>query len=101
MEEIIKPVIALAEKGVVITSKQLKQITDNREEIIKVSGDKTIYSKELKVGDTIKYPAMASTLKRIMKNGKDEFYKGETAEKMVAFLKFKRRNYFDGRFGKI
>ena len=86
IEEIMKPVIALAEKGVIITPKQLKQIEDNRESIIKVSGDKTIYSKELKVGDTIKYPAMAATLKRIMINGKDEFYKGETAKKMVAFL---------------
>ena len=89
MEEIMKPVIALAENGVVITSKQLKQITDNQQDIIKVSGDKTIYSKTFKVGDTIKYPAMAATLKRIMKNGKDEFYKGATAEKMVAFLKSK------------
>lgn len=89
IEEIMKPVIALAEKGVIITSKQLKQITDNREEIIKVSGDKTIYSKELEIGDTIKYPAMAETLKRIMKNGKKEFYKGETAEKIVAFLNSK------------
>ena len=86
IEEIMKPVIALAEKGVIITPKQLKQIEDNRESIIKVSGDKTIYSKELKVGDTIKYPAMAATLKRIMINGKDEFYQGETAKKMVAFL---------------
>lgn len=89
MEEIMKPVIALAENGVAITLKQLKQITDNQQDIIKVSGDKTIYSKTFKVGDTIKYPAMAATLKRIMKNGKDEFYKGATAEKMVAFLKSK------------
>lgn len=86
IEEIMKPVIALAEKGVIITPKQLKQIEDNRESIIKVSGNKTLYSKELKVGYTIKYPAMAATLKRIMINGKDEFYKGETAKKMVAFL---------------
>lgn len=89
MEEIMTPVIALAENGVIITSKQLKQITDNQQDIIKVSGDKTIYSKTFKVGDTIKYPAMATTLKRIMKNGKDEFYKGATAEKMVAFLRSK------------
>ena len=89
MEEIMNPVISLAENGVIITSKQLKQITDNQQDIIKVSGDKTIYSKTFKVGDTIKYPAMATTLKRIMKNGKDEFYKGATAEKMVAFLRSK------------
>ena len=89
IEEIMTPVVALAENGVIITSKQLKQIRDNQQDIIKVSGDKTIYSKTFKVGDTIKYPAMATTLKRIMKNGKDEFYKGKTAEKMVAFLKSK------------
>ncbi len=39
--------------------------------------------------DTIKYPALANTLKRIAKNGKDEFYKGETATKLVAYLKDK------------
>lgn len=89
IEEIMKPVINLAEKGVIITSKQLKQITDNKESIIKISGNKTIYSKTFKIGDTIKYPAMANTLKRIMKNGKNEFYKGKTAEKIVAFLKSK------------
>lgn len=89
IEEIMNPVIALAEKGVVVTEKQLKQINDNKDAIEKVSGDKTIYSKTIKVGDIIKYPAMAATLKRIMKNGKDEFYKGETAEKIVSFLKSK------------
>ena len=89
IEEIMKPVIALAEKGVFVTNKQLKQINDNKSDIIKVSGDKTIYSNTIKVGDTIKYPAMAETLKRIMKNGKDEFYKGETAQKIVTFLKSK------------
>ena len=87
IEEIMKPVIALAEKGVIVTEKQIKQINDNKENIIKVSGDKTIFSTSIKVGDTIKYSAMAQTLKRIMKNGKDEFYKGATAEKIIAFLK--------------
>lgn len=86
IEKIMKPVIALAKKGVVITAKQLKQINDNKAAIIKVSGNETIYSNNLKVGDTIKYPALAETLFRIMKNGKDEFYKGETAKKIVSFL---------------
>lgn len=89
IEEIMKPVITLAEKGIIVTEKQLNQINENKETISKVSGDKTIYSKTIKIGDTIKYPEMAETLKRIMKNGKDEFYKGETAKKIVAFLKSK------------
>jgi gamma-glutamyltranspeptidase/glutathione hydrolase len=40
----------------------------------------------------IKYPALAATLKRIAKNGRDEFYKGETAKKLVAFLNTKDGN---------
>lgn len=86
MEEIMKPVIALAKKGVVVTEKQLKQITTNQATIIKISGNQTLYSKNYKVGDTIKYNAIAETLTRIMKNGRDEFYKGETAQKIVAFI---------------
>ena len=86
IEEIMKPVIALAKKGVVITEKQLKQINDNKQDIIKVSGNETLYSKNYKAGDTIKYNAIAETLLRIMKNGKDEFYKGETAQKIVTFI---------------
>lgn len=86
MEEIMKPVIVLAKKGVVVTEKQLKQINDNKQDIIKVSGNETLYSTNYKVGDTIKYNAIAETLFRIMKNGKDEFYKGETAKKIVTFI---------------
>lgn len=86
IEEIMKPVIVLAKKGVVVTEKQLKQINNNKQDIIKVSGNETLYSKNYKVGDTIKYNAIAETLLRIMKNGKDEFYKGETAQKIVTFI---------------
>jgi gamma-glutamyltranspeptidase / glutathione hydrolase len=86
MEEIMKPVIALAKKGVIVTEKQSKQILANIENIRKVSGNQTLMSVNYKVGDTIKYPALAETLTRIMKNGKDEFYKGETAQKIVAFI---------------
>ena len=89
MEEIMKPIIALANKGVVVTEKQLRQITKNQEDIIKVSGAQTLYAKNYKVGDTIKYPALAQTLTRIMKKGKTEFYQGETAKKIVAFLNSK------------
>ena len=83
---LMKPAIALAKKGVVVTEKQEKQILANIDAIRKISGNETLMSKIYKVGDTIKYNALAETLTRIMKNGKDEFYKGETAKKMVAFI---------------
>lgn len=89
IEEIMKPVIALAQKGVVVTEKQLKQIQSNQADIIKISGAETLYAQNYKIGDTIKYNALAETLTRIMKNGKNEFYQGETAQKIVAFIQKK------------
>ena len=86
MSEIMKPVIELAEKGVIVTKKQEKRLNDYRESIIKANGPKTKFATIFKENDTIKYPALAQTLKRIAKNGKEEFYKGETAAKLVRYF---------------
>ena len=86
MEEIMKPVIALAKKGVIVTDKQEKRLQNYRSAIVKVSGEKTLLAQNYKAGDTIKYPALAETLSKIMKNGAAEFYKGETAKKIVDFV---------------
>ena len=85
--EIIEPVLNLVENGVVVTEKQAKRLEHYREQIIEVSGDNTLFFNSCVQGDTLKYPALANTLKRISKNGRDEFYKGETAKKLVAFIK--------------
>ena len=89
MSEILKPVIALAEKGVVVTRKQERRLNDYREEIIKVNGNQTLFAKPFKEKETIKYPALAATLKRIAKHGRDEFYKGQTAKTLVQYLQQK------------
>ena len=72
MSEIMKPVIELAEKGVIVTRRQERRLNDYRAEIIKVNGDKTLFAAVFKQNDTIKYPALAETLKRIAKNGKED-----------------------------
>jgi gamma-glutamyltranspeptidase/glutathione hydrolase len=92
MSEILKPVIALAEKGVVVTEFQAQSLADYRNTFVKINGPNSLLSKQYKAGDTIKYPALAETLKRIAKNGRDEFYKGETAQQLVAFLSKKGGN---------
>jgi gamma-glutamyltranspeptidase/glutathione hydrolase len=89
IEEILKPVIALAERGVIVTKKQEARLNDYRDKIIKVNGDKTLFATAFKENDIIKYPALATTLKRISKNGRDEFYKGKTAEILVKYLQEK------------
>lgn len=86
LKDIMEPVIALARNGVVVTEKQEKRLQTHRESIARISGSGSLLAQNYKTGDTIKYPALAETLTRIMNNGAAEFYKGETARKMVAFL---------------
>jgi len=89
MSEILKPVIALAEKGVVVTQKQEKRLQAYHDAIVKINGPTTLLAGNFKENDTIKYPALANTLKRIAKNGRNEFYKGETAKILVNYLQKK------------
>ncbi|MEN2401280.1 gamma-glutamyltransferase [Flavobacterium sp. MC2016-06] len=89
MSEILKPVIALAERGVIVTKKQEKSLKDYHESIVKINGETTLLAKPFKENDTIKYTALANTLKRIQKNGRNEFYKGETAKILVDYLQKK------------
>jgi gamma-glutamyltranspeptidase/glutathione hydrolase len=86
ISEILKPVIALAERGVVVTQHQAQSLAEHRTSFIKANGLNSLFSKVYNVNDTIKYLALAETLKRISKNGQDEFYKGETGQKLVSFL---------------
>lgn len=89
IEEILKPVIALAERGVIVSKKQENQLKYYHEAIVTINGSTSLFSKLLKENDTVKYPALAATLKRISKNGRDEFYKGETAKILVDYLQQK------------
>lgn len=89
MSEILKPVIALAERGVVVTQKQERSLKSYHESIVKINGENSLLSGDFKENDTIKYLALAKTLKRIQKKGRNEFYKGETAKILVNYLKQK------------
>ena len=86
IETILRPVIELAERGIIITKIQEKQFSHFRNELVKANGEKSLVSKPYKENDTINYLALAETLKRIAKNGRNEFYKGETARKLVSYL---------------
>jgi gamma-glutamyltranspeptidase/glutathione hydrolase len=89
IEAILKPVIELAEKGVIVTQKQEERLNHYHDELNKTNGPNSVLSKVYKEKDTIKYPALAATLRRISKNGRDEFYKGETAKTLVRYLQKK------------
>ena len=86
IEEIFEPVIKLAEKGVVVTQKQAENFKHYRGTFVELNGDSTLFATPYKAGDTIKYTALANTLRRIAVNGKDGFYKGQTAKTLAAFI---------------
>ena len=84
--DLIQPAIDLAHNGVVVTTKQAKRFNRFRE-YFRTANKRVIWlDKDWKAGDTVRYPVLAKTLERIRDNGKDEFYKGKTAQDMVAYL---------------
>ncbi|CAL2107560.1 Glutathione hydrolase proenzyme [Tenacibaculum sp. 190524A02b] len=86
IKDILQPVINLAKRGVVVTEKQAKKIKEYQPLFAKANKDSILFMKPWKKGDTIKYSALAKTLTRIQQNGKNEFYKGETAKKLAKFI---------------
>ena len=89
IEEILAPVIELAEKGYIVTGYQANRIAHFKEIFLKTNGKNFIYTKTYKEGDTIKNSAIAKTLKRLSENGRSEFYNGETGQKLVEFIQSK------------
>ena len=86
LSEILKPVIALAKKGVVVTQKQAMRIQRYQERIIAVNGDSTKFAAAFKAGDTIKYPELAATMTVNAKEGHNGFYSGPVAKKLADFI---------------
>lgn len=86
IEEILEPVITLAKRGFVITSKQAKRLTHYNQVFIDTNKEKSIFTESYKEGDTLKNNALSNTLSRISQNGRAEFYNGKTGENLVKYL---------------
>lgn len=86
VKDILQPVINVATRGFVITEKQQNRFNAKDSIFRVVNGKQILYSNDSKAGDTLKNPKLAKTLERLVKNGKDEFYKGKTAKILVNYL---------------
>ncbi len=90
MAEILKPAITYAREGFPVSeliayywglsAKRLKKY-DGYSEIFMPNG------KAPQKGEIFKNPYLANTLETIAKKGRDEFYKGEIAKKIAAYMK--------------
>ena len=84
--QLVQPAIKLAEQGFVVAPGQFQY----REDAVKFFGDKTNFSTyfgTMKAGENFKQPELAQTLRRIAQYGAQEFYRGKTADLLVAQMK--------------
>jgi gamma-glutamyltranspeptidase/glutathione hydrolase len=85
--ELIQPSIDLAATGFLVTEDEAKTFMRFQDDFKKYNGEDFYLIKEWKGGDSIKHIDLANTLTRIRDFGKDGFYKGDVAEKIIAEMK--------------
>ena len=87
----IKPSIELAREGFVLSDFQAKNLNKYKEKFSKNVEAKEIFTRPngFTQGDILVQTNLAKTLERIAYNGKQEFYSGETANKIANFFKSK------------
>ena len=86
--EVLQPAIELARDGFVVSFDLARSLARHRERFQRYPGSAAKFlhkdGSALKAGERWRQPYLALSLERIMKSGRDGFYKGETAELIVA-----------------
>jgi len=85
-KDLVQPAIDLAAKGFPLTEKQAGEFNRYQKRFKKFNpnGAAVIREAEWKAGDSFVQTELAETLTRIAEQGRDGFYKGKTAELIVA-----------------
>lgn len=87
LADVMAPAIRLAQDGFPVSAKLAHQLEQNRTDLQKFSTSNRIFLRDGRLwqaGDVFKQPELAATLRRIAKNGPEEFYRGETARAIAA-----------------
>jgi gamma-glutamyltranspeptidase/glutathione hydrolase len=90
LHEALKPAIRLAEEGVPVTPRVALDWPEDAPDLAADAGGRMHYLKDgraPKAGETMRYPALAETLKRIARDGRDAFYTGAIAEDIIATVR--------------
>jgi len=86
---LVQPAIDLAANGWELTAREARGLNGNRKVFMEYNTVQPDFflaeeGSEWKEGDIVSIPDLAKTLERIRDNGRDGFYKGETARLIVA-----------------
>ena len=82
LAEAMAPAIQLAENGFAVSPKLAREFAEEKSDLQRFSISRRIFLRSgdlYKPGEVFKQPELAATLRRIAKNGAEEFYRGETA----------------------
>lgn len=85
--QVISPAARLAREGYVVTPLLHGDMAEHREQLLQYGDGWKIYLQDGQpwpVGSIIRNPDLADTLDKIAQGGKDAFYKGEIADRIVA-----------------
>lgn len=84
--DLLAPAVDLARGGFVLSPKAAKMFNRYQKDFAALNNHTPVVLKPdgWRVGDKIRFPALADTLTRIAENGRDGFYKGLTARLLVA-----------------
>lgn len=87
--EVIQPAIHLAWNGFPITANQAKNFNSLKEQFLEYNDHQPAFikNKPWQKGDTLVQPELARTLELIRDKGKEGFYAGETANRIVEEMK--------------
>ena len=88
-EEVMKPAIEYATEGFPVYMTLAQFIRDEEEKLTRYEGAKKTFfpdGEPLDVGEVLKQPELAKTLKAISENGATAFYEGKNAQEIVDVL---------------
>ncbi len=86
LKEVMAPAIKLAEEGIVVTPDLYNSLIGLEKRLKKWDSTKKVFYKDddyYQIGEVLKQPELAHSLKLIAEKGAAGFYEGETAEKIA------------------
>ncbi len=89
LERILRDAIWYAEDGVAVTEGGAMAMASKDADLREVAGYADVFRRDgrpMRAGERLKQPALARTLRRLVRNGLDGFYRGELAREIAADL---------------
>ena len=89
IKNLINPSIKLAKEGFILSDFQAKNLNKYKQKFLQDKEAKKIFTRPngFSKGDILVQKNLANTLEKIKLNGKEEFYSGDTANKIANFFK--------------